>query len=374
MIDKDIKTITYYEYKIEIPNWCIEYYEQQGVSINKDYFDYLLQYCNPYERNKERVDREIYHLLELDIENRRIFDTNCLGNIVKYNTSGEVLCTYKEPYNIFNDLDNSQYTYGFENYYKRGIITTRNRIEFFGLKYKPLYDQMCCRNGCLTELNLLISRQFRWLKGIQSQKFYEDPYFTESLKDLSLEQFREQKTKYMSFSIGAYAHSGLRRTCKLIKRMELDEQEYYNALDKLITRYTYQGHALIKKVENLGDYRHSRGIYILVLPEFRGFYIGQTCRNITSRIKRHWLDISSTFDRSYGPLDIKEIYAIKVPPNYINVIEQDCIATIPPIYCLNSLAGGFTLESVHSEHYNSCNYQCCDEELNYYQSLLMEEN
>lgn len=149
----------------------------------------------------------------------------------------------------------------------------------------------------------------------------------------------------------------------LLKRGEIDNKIYNFSLECLLTRYTIHGNCLFKNVIDLGEYRNASGIYILCFDEPRVYYIGQAKKDLVNRIKDHWMKPSSNFDRTFGPNDVSKIYIMRIPSDYCDRVEQDCIASIPVNLLFNSMAGGNAIASIHSFEYNQRDYLLKEDEL-----------
>ena len=150
----------------------------------------------------------------------------------------------------------------------------------------------------------------------------------------------------------------------LLKRGKIDNKIYNFSLECLLTRYTRHGNCLFKNVIDLGEYRNVSGIYILCFDEPRVYYIGQAKKDLVKRIKAHWMNPSSGFDGIFGPNDVSKIYIMRIPSDYCDRIEQDCIASIPVNLLFNSMVGGNAIANIHSPKYDQRDYLLKKDELN----------
>lgn len=251
--------------------------------------------------------------------------------------------------------------YGFEFYdgLKEGL--TRKGIVFFGVKFLPLYDQMSWKNMSVISLNIAMRFLRRWEKS-RAVKSYGDPFFKEQVGDISFDDFCEQYRKNFIFALVDWLPSSeSKRT--IMERVELDEKSYKAAIEKLLNRYAGDGLTKFEKVDDLNVYTGQSGIYIFCLDEIRGYYVGQTSKDIKMRIKKHWSEPSNTFDRTYGPNDVSAIYVLRLKTKYLNRVEQDCIANINQNYLLNRFVGGNEIAGVHSARYNPREYEMRQDEL-----------
>jgi hypothetical protein len=94
-----------------------------------------------------------------------------------------------------------------------------------------------------------------------------------------------------------------------------------------------------------------RGIYIMVLDQYKQIYIGKA-KNIKDRIKQHWYN-KIHFDRllfgtiessilsidSFGPLDTTRIFILPIQTD-IDEVEEGFVNSINSIYLLNRINGG----------------------------------
>lgn len=114
----------------------------------------------------------------------------------------------------------------------------------------------------------------------------------------------------------------------------LNKKDFNNELNKLITKNFIEIHDL-----NMRD--EIKGIYIMVLDNYKQIYIGQTTWCIKKEILRHWLN-EVKLDKllmdsvnhniisinSFGPLDTTRIYVYPIPKEeqiakiYTNLIKN----------------------------------------------------
>ena len=130
-----------------------------------------------------------------------------------------------------------------------------------------------------------------------------------------------------------------------------EENKYQQALNDLLMRYSKDGKTVFEKVHVLNDYAGYTGIYVLCIPQVKGYYIGQTNKSISKRIKQHFHSPSSEFDKSFTIKDVSEIYVLHCGTDYLDIAEVDCIASIPSEFLLNRMAGGPLILFVDSEDY-----------------------
>lgn len=141
------------------------------------------------------------------------------------------------------------------------------------------------------------------------------------------------------------------------KALLSEENKYQQALNDLLLRYSKDGKTVFEKVHVLDDYAGYTGIYVLCIPRVKGYYIGQTNKSISKRIKQHFHSPSSEFDKSFTINDVSEIYVLHCGIDYLDIAEVDCIASIPKEYLLNRMAGGPLIMFVDSEDYVSSRFR-----------------
>ena len=121
--------------------------------------------------------------------------------------------------------------------------------------------------------------------------------------------------------------------------------EFEEALHQLI-----KSNKMIKQVLDLNECKEMRGIYIMVLDEYKQVYIGQA-KDIKKRIMSHWSKQKS-FDRllfgnvndsvlsidSFGALDTTRIFAFET--DNLDYYEMKLQNTIPSAFKLNRMGGG----------------------------------
>ena len=145
---------------------------------------------------------------------------------------------------------------------------------------------------------------------------------------------------------------------------------YHAALTKLLSRYTFKGTSLLKKVNTLDEYKSYAGVYILCLTGVRGYYIGQTSASLTKRIRQHWRKPGTDFDRKYCEADVANIYVMPFNISEVfgqmglDALERDCVASIPKKYLLNCLVGGTTTLGIQDNDYKQADFRLTKDILN----------
>lgn len=351
--------VTFHNSDYVVNDGLLNAYEEFVGQMTEEVLDTLWKYRSVYEGNN--IQRELQELIVAEIYNRTLLWEKGFGGIIEYNPNGEIRNVFRSVDEMISAENDVSSIYGFEFYdgLKDGL--TRKGIAFFGVTFKPLYDQMSWKNASVMSLNIAMRFLRRWEKT-RSFKSYEDPFFKEKIGDMSFEDFREQYRKNYIFTlVNCLPSSKWKRT--IMERVQIDEKPYKANLEELLNRYTVDGLTKFEKVNDLEDYKGCSGIYIMCLEEIRGYYVGQTATDIKQRIKNHWSEPSNTFDRTYGPNDVSDIYVLRLNSKYLNRVEQDCIANINQSYLLNGFVGGNEIAGVHSAQYNSEEYKMKQDEL-----------
>lgn len=126
----------------------------------------------------------------------------------------------------------------------------------------------------------------------------------------------------------------------------LNQEEFDRALEKLLNLYAFV------EVTNLNEIKGGKGIYVLVLDNYKQIYIGQTNRDLKARIVRHF-NIDIPFQRvpfvkydtlpidAFKPLDTTRIYTLYTSEqSVIDEIESKLINECDKKFILNKTIGG----------------------------------
>lgn len=351
--------IVFHNSMYDINDGLINAYKKYVGEITEESLEYLWKYHSVFEVNNVR--NELPMLMGIEIHNRMLLWKNGFGGIIEYGPNGEIRNIFRSVEEMLSVVYSASSIYGFEFYDGQKEALTRNGIVFFGVKFKPLFDQMSWKNISVIFLNIAMRFLRRWINS-RSIKSYEDPFFKTRIGDISFDDFCEQYKKNYIFTLVEWLPSAELKL-SIAERVEMDEKPYKVGLEKILNRYSVDGATLFEKVSDLNTYTGCAGIYILCLDEIRGYYVGQTSKDIKSRIKSHWSEPSNTFDRMYGPNDISAIYVLRVSSKYLNRVEQDCIANIELAYLLNGFVGGNVIAGIHSTQYKSSDYKMNKDEL-----------
>lgn len=127
----------------------------------------------------------------------------------------------------------------------------------------------------------------------------------------------------------------------------LEAEEFETALQKVL-----DAEPGLKPVESLRDWEGVSGVYVMVMDEYKQFYVGQA-GDIRKRVRTHWTG-RKAFDRllfgskysSVFPademraLDTTRLYAVSDSGRSRFDIEQRVEAAADQRFCLNRIAGG----------------------------------
>ena len=239
--------------------------------------------------------------------------------------------------------------YGFRNLHNKGIVPEKRKIEFYGVEitYVEQHPYLKVLNNLTKEIN-------GWRNGKTQEKIYNDKYYINVRKNYSFENFVLQRVKYTSFLLGEL---------EMHKKIELSEKnirgtnkEYKLQLDILFNRYTLDSLCGFEEVKDLKSIHKYSGIYIMCFDNEKKYYIGQAKHSFKERIVQHFISPKSSFDDNHKPSDVSKIYVMHTTDEFIDLIEQDCIATISKEYLLNVLVGGNSINSISSNYYNPKEY------------------
>lgn len=361
--------VVFQKREYEVADGLLKEFGKLEIEITEEYLESLWNYHSVYDT--DRVQVELSKLMETAIYNSIYLWQNGMGGIIEYGPNGDIRNTYRTVDDMIANTNESTSIYGFECYNDQGNGITRKGIDFFGIKFKPLYDQMSWRYRSITYLNIAM-RSLRSWENRTSFKSFEDPYFKSKIGDLSFNEYQEQFRKNFIFSIVRWFLNSDKETRLLAKRATIDANLYEKELEKLLMRYTKNGIRFFEKVSNLADYKKCAGIYIFCLKNVRSYYIGQASTDIQTRIKRHWSEPSNTFDKTFGPTDVSDIYVLRLNSKYLNRVEQDCIAIIHENYLTNKFVGGNEIACINSPLYDSEVYKMSKEELDEVLNILQK--
>lgn len=326
-----------------------------NIIVDNDYLDKLKLYKDPCE---DFSNFSIQRLIICDYYNRMVYSSeHGLGRIVV-----ELNGNYKYYDNLVEAiLDNYEVEpkFNFEFLHNKQIYPFDSKINFFGADIIIKES-----NPYLQELNKLAHNIYVWKEGRRSEKIFNDPYFRNKIGNMTIDEFRVQRTKFMAFTLGEIIMSIDEMPVEANERKNLNLQAYRDCLDRLLNRYSKNGKTIFKEITNIDEYKNSIGIYVLCLDNELGYYIGKTKVSIKKRIIQHFKKPNSHFDEVHKYDDVKRIFVLELPVEYIDLVEQDCISYIPNNYLYNVMAGGNSIIVIDSDYYNAKNYGLDEEMLN----------
>lgn len=341
--------------------------KELNINPTEDYITNLLNYNLPFwEINNHSINT----LIKADCYNKKLYSIQSLGRIVQCNKDGKIIDIFDNLTSIPLSLPHKQYIYTFENYINELKTISRKGVSFFGTFFLPLYDQMSNQNIIITYLNYTVRNLLSWKNGKQSKRSYS--IFKQRHKNISFNDFTKQYLKFFTFD---FSRSLVHRISinNQAKQKESSQSSYLAALNNLINRYSLHEKRLIEQVEQLDNYNYP-GIYILCLDDIQKYYVGKAGTSIKKRIIRHYQQLNSDFDKNYGFNDVKRIFVLQCPFDFLNQIEQDFIANIPAECLLNSLVGGLSVISINDIHYETNTYKLSPNELSIITKILAEKH
>lgn len=138
---------------------------------------------------------------------------------------------------------------------------------------------------------------------------------------------------------------------KFIKK--LNQNSFQKIVNEISSTYC------MVSIKDLDECKNRKGIYMLVLDEYKQIYIGQTSRNLKERILKHWRN-KPPFDKvlfgasntsvisidSYGVLDTTRIFVMYIydKPN-LDRYEEELIKRIPKQFLVNRIGGGIHFDT-----------------------------
>ena len=342
--------ITLGKKKYMINKFLIERFKDLNVTIDENYYKYISQYKNPY--SSSITDFDAFQLLNCDFWNRILYDSEKgLGNVLVYDKEGNIMGEYPNLTELLLAINENGLSYGFRNLHNKGIIPSKHKIDFYGVKV-TLSNQ----HPYLDTLNKLVKDINGWRNGKRSENAYNDENHKSIRNKYSFETFKIHKVKYWSFMLGDYEASTRR---KLKKENEIigTEEEYKNQLNNLFNRYSLNEKRGFEEVNDLNLVHNYTGIYILCFDAEKKYYIGQAKTSFKDRIVQHFTKPTSYFDETHKPSDVSKIYVLHTTDEFIDYVEMDCIAYINKDYLLNVMAGGHSIMTISCEKYNPEEYK-----------------
>ena len=331
--------------KYLIDKFLIERLNELNITIDDDYYKYLIQFKNPYSSSVSEFD--VFQLLNCDFWNRILYDSEKgLGNVLVYDKDGNIIGEYPNLTDLLLEVNQPGLSYGFKNLHKKGIIPIKQKVDFYGVQFT-----LNTSHPYLETLRKLVNDINGWRNGKRSENAYNDEDRKSIRSRYSFETFKAKKVKYWSFILGDLEMSTKRRMNEE-KKIEGTNDEYRNQLKNLFNRYSSNGICMFEEVEDLKLVDKYTGIYVLCFDTEKKYYIGQAKKSFKDRIVQHFTKPMSHFDETHRPNDVSRIYVLHTTDEFIDYVEMDCIASIDKDYLLNVMAGGHSIMSIKYKDYN----------------------
>lgn len=209
-------------------------------------------------------------------------------------------------------------------------MAKREFIEYFGKRTKSFPD-----GNKLTRENL-VSEQNK-AKGLNM--WYKDDALQDHLDEIA-KPFIENALLSYDINMRYFA--------------QLKESEFRRAVSQIVKEFN------MERIYNLKDFNERAGIYMIVLGEYKSFYIGQS-NDISKRISSHWSRSMEVWRLVFGPVtesilsidafrahDTTEIYFMPYFILYGSLLDMEEIVTAYVMrkklgkFMINRLMGGNT--------------------------------
>lgn len=339
-MENDYSSIQYRNQAYLIPTWLLKKYADHGIELDESNLSKIL--CNKPAHVEQIDDTTLIVMLIEELNNLRLYDSeHGLGKIVVYSPQIRV-------YNSLSDAvidDNKGYMFNFLKYHENGTFPTTNIGKRFGIEFSTHYS-----NKGIRLLNLYVKSIYRDANGKALQDCY-DSYRNQGIKR-SIDSFRTQLMKNSAFGFALYYDRMLRKHNTMCCISKNQAGQYKTNMQCLLEKYS----GSFEDVSDLNKYSQVSGIYILCFGRISKCYIGQTSRSIKHRIVDHFAKPQTEFDFLFDFSDITRIFILRVDPEELDDVEQDCIASIDKEYLLNVMAGGASLEMIGDVNYNPKKY------------------
>lgn len=339
-MENDYSSIQYRNQAYLIPTWLLKKYADHGIELDESNLSKIL--CNKPAHVEQIDDTTLIVMLIEELNNLRLYDSeHGLGKIVVYSPQIRV-------YNSLSDAvtdDNKGYMFNFLKYHENGIFPTTNIGKRFGIEFTTHYS-----NKGIRLLNLYVKSIYRDANGKALQDCY-DSYRNQGI-ERSIDSFRTQLMKNSAFGFALYYDRMLRKHNTMYCTSKNQAGQYQTNMQCLIDKYKDS----FEDVSDLNKYSQVSGIYVLCFGRFSKCYIGQTSRSIKHRIVDHFVKPQTEFDFLFDFSDITRLFVLRVNPDELDEVEQDCIASIDKDCLLNVMAGGDSLEMISDPTYNPKKY------------------
>ena len=342
--NEELFELSYQGEMYKIPEWLVNRFVKMNLDLDEKYLDNIMRY------------RPTYHeLITKDAIVRQLFDES--WNIVLYSQEhglGKIVVYSPEPqfYDTLVDAmldDHQKCFFSFSKYHNMGVMPNQNAQVRFGVHSQTRYS-----NRIIRWLNLYVRDIYRDVNS--KDVFAGYSVYSQKGGTMSFDMFRKQRILSAAFSFAAYLYRQNESIKQLLHNAQENRQAYNDKLQKLLSRYSKEGETVFEKVSDLNDYIGFSGIYVLCFDKLAKCYIGQASKSIRHRVIAHFSKPETQFDYLCDFRDVSGIYVLHVSDEFLDDVEQDCIASIDKDCLLNVMAGGDSLEMISDPTYNPKKY------------------
>ena len=340
------RIIVYRNVEYEVYEQTIKEVEDNGLAFTDEYITYLLENDSPWSFSGLDL------LARFDVLNKTYVGLNgLLGKVVKLDKNGGVIKSFETVLDAAMDTVNGG-RYSFERFHEEGVGLSKVTYDFFEIKINTY------PGGMADEIVRVLNKTIRRIRNrcLGKNKTFREMYMDGVASQMTYEEYVLRGMRWEAFLFGY----SIRNFVNISAESQYTEHniemcgDYMERLDLLLRKYSVDGATVFEQVQDLNKVKGFAGIYLLCLPQIKGCYVGKTEKCFATRIKQHFTTPNSAFDTKYKPTDIKEIYVLQLDETMqlIDSIEEDCIATLGKEICLNTLAGGKSIELIKSEEYD----------------------
>lgn len=342
--NEELFELSYQGEMYKIPEWLVNRFGKMNLDLDEKYLDNIMRY------------RPTYHeLITKDAIVRQLFDES--WNIVLYSQEhglGKIVVYSPEPqfYDTLVDAmldDHQKCFFSFSKYHNMGVMPNQNAQVRFGVHSQTRYS-----NRIIRWLNLYVRDIYRDVNS--KDVFAGYSVYSQKGGTMSFDMFRKQRILSAAFSFAAYLYRQNESMKQLLHNAQENRQAYNDKLQKLLSRYSKEGETVFEKVSDLNDYIGFSGIYVLCFDKLAKCYIGQASKSIRHRVIAHFSKPETQFDYLCDFRDVSGIYVLHVSDEFLDDVEQDCIAFMGGEHLLNACAGGKSIVSVRGDDYNPDDY------------------
>ena len=277
-------------------NTCwIEKLKKVNTEVTEEYIKSLLNYLGVVDPTISPI--YISHLLRYDYYNKVIFNSNGGTTICQCDYDGNITKEFTTLDELLEIPSTKGSLFTLKNKKSSGHVPKRCKVDFFGTEITPMFTEKSWRYSFISSLNLWMKDFVKCGDAEHRSKVYTESEFCEiARKHYSLDEYLIKSKMSFLFSLGGALQFGFSQRYRNKERKDtLSENEYNEQLNELLKRYTHNNTPLFQKVQNLNDFKSQIGIYILCLPEVKGFYVGKTIHSLKKRITSHWTNPMAFF-------------------------------------------------------------------------------